>query len=179
MGRQPRQRPVSCNFCRVRKLRCSREFPCSNCTSRGVQCQAQDPPRTTGPSSRPVPRRAGGGAGGGGTSSEGKDADILSRLERLEALLAERNKETDFHSNPRTISSAPSSVEGSDVASRTQPQPQLEPLQPLPINVQNLTADALWLESSCLGPKPSVSPKPLAPLNKSTHTSHLSRNPYW
>lgn len=177
MGRQPRQRPVSCNFCRVRKLRCSREFPCSNCTSRGVQCQAQDPPRATGPSSRPVFKRAGGGVsgGGGGTSSEGKEADILSRLERLEALLAERNKETDFHSNPRTISSAPSSVEGSDVAPRT----QLEPLQPLPINVQNLTADALWLESSCLGPKPSVSPKLLAPLNKSTHTSYLSRNPYW
>ncbi|KAF4490423.1 Zinc finger transcription factor YRR1 [Fusarium agapanthi] len=160
MGRQPRQRPVSCNFCRVRKLRCSREFPCSNCTSRGVQCQAQDPPRATGPSSRPVSKRAGGGVSGGGggsegTSSTGKEADILSRLERLEALLAERNKETDSNSNSnsRTISSAPSSVEGSDVASRT----QLEPLQPLPINVQNLTADALWLESSCLGPKPSPS----------------------
>ncbi|KAF5597533.1 zinc finger transcription factor YRR1 [Fusarium pseudocircinatum] len=169
MGRQPRQRPVSCNFCRVRKLRCSREFPCSNCTSRGVQCQAQDPPRAPGPSSRPVSKRAGGGVsggvsgsgsggggsggGGGGPSSAGKEADILSRLERLEALLAERNKGTDSNSNSRTISSAPSSVEGSDVASRT----QLEPLQPLPINVQNLTADALWLESSCLGPKPSPS----------------------
>lgn len=183
MGRQPRQRPVSCNFCRVRKLRCSREFPCSNCTSRGVQCQAQDPPRAPGPSSRPVSKRAGGGvsgsggSGGGGPSSGGKEADILSRLERLEALLAERNKGTDSNSNShsRTISSAPSSVEGSDVASRT----QLEPLQPLPINVQNLTADALWLESSCLGPKPSVSPKLLAPLNKSAHTSYLFRNPYW
>ncbi|KAF5227663.1 hypothetical protein FANTH_14707 [Fusarium anthophilum] len=162
MGRQPRQRPVSCNFCRVRKLRCSREFPCSNCTSRGVQCQAQDPPRASGPSSRPVSKRAGGsvsggGGGSGGTSSTGKEADILSRLERLEALLAQRTKETDSNSNSnsnsRTISSAPSSVEGSDVASRT----QLEPLQPLPINVQNLTADALWLESSCLGPKPSPS----------------------
>ncbi|KNB15323.1 hypothetical protein FOXG_21297 [Fusarium oxysporum f. sp. lycopersici 4287] len=158
MGRQPRQRPVSCNFCRVRKLRCSREFPCSNCTSRGVQCQAQDPPRATAPSSRPISKRAGGGVsggggGGGGPSSAGREADILTRLERLEALLAERNKETDSNPNSRTISSAPSSVEGSDVASRT----QLEPLQPLPINVQNLTADALWLESSCLGPKPSES----------------------
>jgi hypothetical protein len=154
MGHQPRQRPVSCNFCRVRKLRCSREFPCSNCTSRGVQCQAQDPPRATAPSSRPISKRAGGGVSGGGgrgPSSAGREADILTRLERLEALLAERNKETD--SNSRTTSSAPSSVEGSDVASRT----QLEPLQPLPVNVQNLTADALWLESSCLGPKPSVS----------------------
>lgn len=180
MGRQPRQRPVSCNFCRVRKLRCSREFPCSNCTSRGVQCQAQDPPRATAPSSRPISKRAGGGVsggggGGGGPSSAGREADILTRLERLEALLAERNKETDSNPNSRTISSAPSSVEGSDIASRT----QLEPLQPLPINVQNLTADALWLESSCLGPKPSVSPKLLTPLNKSTYASYLSRNPYW
>ncbi|RKK69950.1 hypothetical protein BFJ69_g12286 [Fusarium oxysporum] len=119
MGRQPRQRPVSCNFCRVRG---------------GVS-------------------GGGGGGGGGGPSSAGREADILTRLERLEALLAERNKETDSNPNSRTISSAPSSVEGSDVASRT----QLEPLQPLPINVQNLTADALWLESSCLGPKPSES----------------------
>ena len=34
----PRQRPVSCRFCRVRKLRCDREAPCSSCVSRGIRC---------------------------------------------------------------------------------------------------------------------------------------------
>lgn len=36
---KPRQRPVSCTFCRTRKLRCSRSFPCASCTSRGLPCQ--------------------------------------------------------------------------------------------------------------------------------------------
>jgi hypothetical protein len=150
MGRQPRQRPVSCHFCRVRKLRCSREFPCSNCTSRGVQCQSQDPPRVTAPASRPIAKRGGPPAAPASASTD-READILSRLERLESLLAERNKDLD--SNAQTTSTAPSSVGGSDIASRAQP----EPSQPLPLNVQNLTADALWLERTYLGPKLSVS----------------------
>ena len=33
-----RQDPVSCSLCRSKKLKCSREQPCSNCTSRGVTC---------------------------------------------------------------------------------------------------------------------------------------------
>src|SRR4051794_1282425 len=37
-ARNPRQRPVSCFFCRSRKLRCSRETPCSNCAVRKIQC---------------------------------------------------------------------------------------------------------------------------------------------
>jgi hypothetical protein len=155
MGRQPRQRPVSCHFCRVRKLRCSREFPCSNCTSRGVQCQSQDPPRltpavtTTASVSRPIAKR-------GDAPPTDREADILSRLERLEALLAEKNNQTD--SNTPTASTASSSNYGNDAVpgTRTQTQPP-EPPRPLPANVQNLTADALWLERTCLGPKPSVS----------------------
>jgi Fungal Zn(2)-Cys(6) binuclear cluster domain len=39
----PRQRPVSCRFCRSRKLRCSREAPCSNCVSRGIRCEVEYP----------------------------------------------------------------------------------------------------------------------------------------
>ncbi|KAG5970120.1 hypothetical protein E4U55_001839, partial [Claviceps digitariae] len=38
MGRKWRQRPIACQSCRRRKIRCSREFPCSNCTSRGIKC---------------------------------------------------------------------------------------------------------------------------------------------
>lgn len=42
-SRSARSRPVSCLFCRSRKLRCSRHFPCPNCTSRGLPCQLDDP----------------------------------------------------------------------------------------------------------------------------------------
>ncbi|KAG6091865.1 hypothetical protein E4U30_006235 [Claviceps sp. LM220 group G6] len=38
MGRKWRQQPIACQSCRRRKIRCSREFPCSNCTSRGIKC---------------------------------------------------------------------------------------------------------------------------------------------
>lgn len=64
---KPRQRPVSCTFCRTRKLRCSRSFPCASCTSRGLRCQqglsqrqddAEDP--------------------------EPQNATVLERLKRLE-----------------------------------------------------------------------------------------------
>lgn len=37
--RATRQQPVSCRSCRARKLRCDREFPCSNCASRGTACE--------------------------------------------------------------------------------------------------------------------------------------------
>ncbi|KAM0420719.1 hypothetical protein ACHAPT_011501 [Fusarium lateritium] len=146
MGRQPRQRPVSCHFCRVRKLRCSRDFPCSNCTSRGVPCrEPQDPPRASAPAQRPIAKKTAAGA-----VEKEKEADILSRLERLESLLAQQNKQAAAES--QSSSALPSSSEGGDALPRSQPDSQLA----LPLNVQNLTADALWLDRTCLGPKPSV-----------------------
>jgi hypothetical protein len=33
-----RQQPVSCEFCRHKKLKCSRGSPCSNCVSRRLRC---------------------------------------------------------------------------------------------------------------------------------------------
>src|ERR1700753_3633847 len=38
-----RQQPASCRFCRMRKLRCSRENPCSNCMCRGIECELELP----------------------------------------------------------------------------------------------------------------------------------------
>ncbi|KAH8889097.1 hypothetical protein GQ53DRAFT_227405 [Thozetella sp. PMI_491] len=38
-----RQAPVSCRFCRSRKLRCSRGQPCTNCRSRGIACEPCGP----------------------------------------------------------------------------------------------------------------------------------------
>ncbi|RGP68150.1 zinc finger transcription factor yrr1 [Fusarium sporotrichioides] len=132
MGRQPRQRPVSCHFCR---------------------CQSQDPPRltatATAPVSRPIAKR-------GDPPPTDREAEILSRLEKLEALLAQRTNQTG--GNPSAASTASSSVCGSDDVPRTRMQTRpSEPSHALPANVQNLTADALWLERTCLGPKPSDS----------------------
>lgn len=46
--RCPRQDPVSCQFCRSKKLKCDRRQPCSNCSARGVTCQpvARHTPQT-------------------------------------------------------------------------------------------------------------------------------------
>ncbi|OJD30012.1 uncharacterized protein BKCO1_6800030 [Diplodia corticola] len=43
--KRPRLDPVSCQLCRSKKLRCSRQNPCSNCSARGARCiYAADPP---------------------------------------------------------------------------------------------------------------------------------------
>lgn len=36
--RNPRQDPVSCEFCRKKKLKCDRQQPCSSCLARRLQC---------------------------------------------------------------------------------------------------------------------------------------------
>ncbi|PIG81878.1 hypothetical protein AARAC_003690 [Aspergillus arachidicola] len=33
------QQPVSCEFCRLKKVRCDKKRPCYNCTSRGFACE--------------------------------------------------------------------------------------------------------------------------------------------
>ncbi|KAL4773249.1 hypothetical protein BDW60DRAFT_216031 [Aspergillus nidulans var. acristatus] len=52
--RRRRRIPLSCESCRVRKLRCNREKPCQNCTARGEEtaCIFQASPHATPSSSR-------------------------------------------------------------------------------------------------------------------------------
>lgn len=145
MGRQPRQRAVSCHFCRTRKLRCSRDFPCTNCTSRGVQCEEpRDPPRAA-PAQRPIAKKT-----TGVSSTLSSESDILGRLERLEALVAGRNNQVDvdFQGTPPVVAQASSERTAQDTSTKSQNWQQQ-----LPSSIQNLTADALWLERSCLYPK--------------------------
>ncbi|CAM1509305.1 Fc.00g030440.m01.CDS01 [Cosmosporella sp. VM-42] len=139
MGRQPRQRPISCQFCRVRKLRCSRQFPCSNCTSRGVPCREPglDPP----PATRPAATKASSASPASAAISASADPEILSRLERLETLLALRVKEKE----PEVEATSQKSTQSSPVAAT--------PQTPLPPQVQGLTADALFLEQCCMDPQ--------------------------
>ncbi|KAH7007168.1 hypothetical protein EDB80DRAFT_455540 [Ilyonectria destructans] len=127
MGRQPRKRQISCHFCRARKLRCNREFPCSNCTSRGVPCP--EPQHAASPAAqRPSAKKAASKAG---------ETDIQSRLERLEGLL---------HGLSKHLEALPEQAQPTAVA----PFEPLAPQLPLPLKVQSLTNDALRLEASCM-----------------------------
>lgn len=72
------ERPVSCRFCRVRKLRCSRESPCSNCVSRGIVCElpVRNPVRSGTPTAT-TPAR----------TSSSSQIDLLERIRKLEELV--------------------------------------------------------------------------------------------
>ena len=100
MGRQPRQRPISCKLCRQRKLRCSRQFPCSNCTTRGVVCQHD------GPETAPTPRASvdPGESTATATPKEVPNAELLARLEKLEALIAAQTRDPTVTSNSSNVS---------------------------------------------------------------------------
>lgn len=74
--RLTRQRPVSCHFCRSRKLRCSRQFPCENCSTRGINCQLEvwQPSQSSGEKRKRHP-------------SERDDPGVQARLRRLEDIV--------------------------------------------------------------------------------------------
>lgn len=82
-----RLRPVSCHFCRSRKLRCSRQLPCSNCISRGFDCGLY-----SAPVSSDSPQN---------NNSRGT-ADILTRLQRLEDIVLRTNSQSIRAHDPKT-----------------------------------------------------------------------------
>lgn len=75
-SRRARQNPVSCRLCRLKKLKCNRQQPCSNCSNRGLGCEyfAQR--------SRSSPTRGRDHTETLPTTSE--NAGFQARLERLE-----------------------------------------------------------------------------------------------
>jgi hypothetical protein len=134
MGRQPRQRPISCHLCRVRKLRCSRQFPCSNCTSRGVVCQHEGISVT--------PAAAGGQPQlKSPTLKDTSTTELLARLERLESLVASQG--TERGETPKRENSK----NGAEKSAQQSPATTVS--RPVPPRLQRLTADALQLERSC------------------------------
>lgn len=171
MGRQPRQRPISCHLCRVRKLRCSRQFPCSNCTSRGVVCQHEGiavSAAAVGEQQQQQQQLK---------SPAVKDTstlELLARLERLEKIVAAQgagregkdadisssNSSFNFNSNlsSNTISNSNSRKGAEAPAEQSRPAAS----RPVPPRLQRLTADALELERSCSDQKLTVSPSILS-----------------
>lgn len=94
--------PVSCQSCRIRKLRCSRKSPCSNCVARHIPCNFS----TTAQRSRSPLNPA------------THDAQILNRLEVLEGLILPANVAEPGHSKSRLRSSkhaTPEAREASDL----------------------------------------------------------------
>src|ERR1700761_646518 len=69
--KRPRQDPVSCQFCRSKKLKCNRQNPCSNCSARGLPCDG----RFTSAAHAPEP------------NVDASELSVLARLKRLEEIV--------------------------------------------------------------------------------------------
>lgn len=151
----PRQRPVSCRLCRTRKLRCSREAPCSNCVSRGVACELE-------PYAVPVRSPS-------VTISTPSEPDLFERIRKLEQIVEQQQVQLQSSSNqnsqaeeqqtqqishqiPSVEDNIASEVFDADVASHAQhiPKPSLFP------EIANLDKDVAWLESIYSGHDLSV-----------------------
>jgi hypothetical protein len=72
-----RQNPISCRFCREKKLKCDRQSPCSNCSFRGLSCSNE---------SKSQPRNE------SAFSDPSGNVTVLERLKRLEGIVL--NQET-------------------------------------------------------------------------------------
>ncbi|KAJ5579790.1 uncharacterized protein N7459_005775 [Penicillium hispanicum] len=131
LKRSSRSRPVSCLFCRSRKLRCSRQFPCPNCTSRGIACQLD---ASVAPSISTVDETL--DQGGGDFSFQ---QDVLSRLRRLEEAVIGKG--------------APTPQPSSQTASQSSPaQPWHKDCSPASHAERPSTVDVDWLEGEVTYP---------------------------
>ncbi|KAF2678780.1 hypothetical protein K458DRAFT_347979 [Lentithecium fluviatile CBS 122367] len=118
-GPSSRQRPVSCSFCRTRKLRCSRDAPCTNCKSRGIECELETlsrlPNETDGPSK----------------------AELLDRVRALEELLENSKKGTPL----RAYLQSPSQGDGDSATTKHVSDSNAS------TDVDRLESDVAWLSS--------------------------------
>lgn len=96
-SRRPRQVPVSCQLCRSMKLKCNREQPCSNCSSRGITCEPAyraSHPLHKKPAA-PVKRQQQEKPGPSTDSGE-----ILARLKRLEDVVLNSKSQKGLPASP-------------------------------------------------------------------------------
>ncbi|KAH7395559.1 fungal-specific transcription factor domain-containing protein [Cadophora sp. MPI-SDFR-AT-0126] len=78
-----RQDPVSCIFCRRKKLKCDRGAPCSNCRARKLTC-------SSAVDGHAIQSRASTEQANLGTTSQNID-DLNARVRKIEELLTKRN----------------------------------------------------------------------------------------
>lgn len=84
-----RQEPVSCLFCRKKKLKCDRGAPCSNCKARKLECSSAAS-EAGEPSQGPKSFEGGGLAQPSGASSQSID-ELNNRIKKLEELLISKS----------------------------------------------------------------------------------------
>ncbi|KAM3068405.1 hypothetical protein ACMFMG_009541 [Clarireedia jacksonii] len=96
-----RQDPVSCQFCRSKKLKCDRVFPCSNCRARKISCVSAsgEPSRNMSPHGSAIES----------FQSHGIE-ELSQRLGRLEELLS---RNANFAVLPTHVGSPISSIKES------------------------------------------------------------------
>jgi hypothetical protein len=143
MGRQWRQRPIACQSCRRRKIRCSRQFPCSNCTSRGLQCVQFYEPLAPEPEHEAEAKQNDETPPAALTLVS--NADIQSRLDRLESWISNL-------AGPTASASAAAATETDSLSlSRRADDAHAQPLSPpLSSTAQHLSLDALWFGGNFL-----------------------------
>ncbi|PYH43297.1 putative C6 transcription factor [Aspergillus saccharolyticus JOP 1030-1] len=90
----------SCVTCRRRKVRCNKRSPCSNCVRAGIECIYPPPGRAPRKSKRP------------------QDAELLSRLRRLEGVIEHLNEK-----RTASLSDTPSPGQSRSENVSTQPPP--------------------------------------------------------
>ena len=83
----------SCVTCRRRKVRCNKRTPCSNCVKAGIECVFPPPGRAPRKSKRP------------------HDAELLSRLRRLEGVIEHLSGKKSGAVEPLSTVSSPSQQE--------------------------------------------------------------------
>ena len=86
--------PRSCVTCRKRKVKCNKEYPCSNCVRGNTECKFPAPGR--------APRRP----------RKPPDSELLSRLRKLEGVV----QSLGVHTDDGSISTSPKSQDHTDDA---------------------------------------------------------------
>lgn len=158
------QPPVSCHFCRVRKLRCNRAQPCSNCVSRSIPCQPSQP-RPSAPTES-APAGAVPLTSAAQSPPPALDTDVLQRLEKLEKLLAIQSERWSqlMTSHPELFKDDPASAQESHLSmptnSNSTPSSSSTSVQKAhPFN--EFSHDVVRLELISVGSSFPVSPVPL------------------
>lgn len=130
----------SCVTCRRRKVRCNKRTPCSNCVKAGIDCIFPPPGRAPRKSKRPP------------------DAELLSRLRRLEGViehLSGKNGETGVGSTSSLSPTQPASATIPSATTNTAPAPA-----PVPAPVSSETENKPQ-NTGC--PFEDADPRKLAP----------------
>lgn len=141
-----RSRPVSCDFCRSRKLRCSRQFPCVNCTSRGLTCQLNESVRTR---TENVTTSAPGVTSANDVQPSAFENEVMTRLRRLEYIVIEQGQDE----SPATASTGSSMQMGSPPV---QVQPSSRKLDADSSVERSPASDVDWLEGNITHPGSTV-----------------------